>query len=84
MTDPPAWHAPRQCHTFFAGDTSSEGVLSSWNGHRPNKSAPCRANPTPQPSTNRANDTSAFSRVISTSGTRATSAYPCQESDIAR
>jgi hypothetical protein len=25
MTDPPAWHAPRQCHRFLAGLTTSEG-----------------------------------------------------------
>jgi len=71
MTLPPAWQAPRQCHTFLPGDTSKLGVWSS-NGHRPSRSEPCRARATPTPSTSRATLTSAFNRAISASGTRAT------------
>jgi hypothetical protein len=29
ITEPPVWHAPRQCHSFFAGLTTSDGVRSS-------------------------------------------------------
>jgi cellulase/cellobiase CelA1 len=40
ITVPPAWHAPRQCQRFFAGVTTSDGVLSSWKQQRPIRSAP--------------------------------------------
>ena len=29
ITDQPAWHAPRQCHKFFSGLITSDGVESS-------------------------------------------------------
>lgn len=50
-TLPQAWQAPRQCHKFFPGETTSDGPASSWNGHRPTRSAPCGRNSTPTPST---------------------------------
>src|SRR5437763_1466762 len=28
ITEPPAWHAPRQCQRFFAGVITSEGFVS--------------------------------------------------------
>ena len=36
-----------QCHRFFDGVTTSEGVVSSWNGHRPTKSLPVLRSSTP-------------------------------------
>jgi DNA invertase Pin-like site-specific DNA recombinase len=33
MVEPPMLHLPRQCHRFVFGETTSDGVLSSWNGH---------------------------------------------------
>jgi len=54
ITDPPAWHAPKQCHRFDFGLITNDGVRSSWNGHRPTRScAPCFANPIPAASTSR-------------------------------
>jgi hypothetical protein len=29
ITDPPTWHAPKQCHKFFAGLITSDGDRSS-------------------------------------------------------
>ena len=42
ITVPPALHAPRQCHRFFSGVITSDGLRSSWNGHSPIRSAPWR------------------------------------------
>jgi len=69
--EPPAWHAPRQCHRFVFGLTTSEGVLSSWNGQRPIRSLPCAFNTTPADSTRRSSETCSFSRSISESAMRA-------------
>lgn len=68
MVEPPTLQAPRQCHRFVFGDTTKDGVLSSWNGHRPSNSAPCRFNSTPKRSTSRSSATSFFSRSNSVSG----------------
>ncbi len=72
MTLPPVWHSPRQCHRFLAGDTTSEGLRSSWKGHRPARSAPALRSSTPRACTRETSDTSVFSRSISASGTLAT------------
>lgn len=40
ITDPPAEHAPKQCHRFFFDETTRLGSWSSWNGHNPMRSAP--------------------------------------------
>ena len=34
ITEPPVWQAPRQCHRFFFGLTTSEGSWSSWKGQQ--------------------------------------------------
>ena len=71
---PPRRQAPRQCHKFLAGVTTSDGESSSWNGHFPIRSLPCERSSTPQPSTSRCTDTSALIRANSPSGMRATPA----------
>jgi len=65
-----------QCHRFFPGLITSDGLSSAWNGHRPVMSAPVRASTTPAASASETSGTSAFSRSISASGTRATPPSP--------
>jgi len=53
MAVPPTLQAPRQCHRFFAGVMTSDGVRSSWKGHLPRRSAPCRVSLIPRASASR-------------------------------
>ncbi len=70
-TEPPAWHAPRQCHRFLAGLTTSDGSRSSWNGQRPTRSEPAFLSSTPEAATRASRATSFFSRSTSWSAIRA-------------
>src|SRR5271167_4586573 len=63
--------APRQCHRFFAGVTTNEGVLSSWKGQRPMRSLPCFLKATPHASARRCTEISDFSRSTTSTGIRA-------------
>jgi hypothetical protein len=56
----------------LAGEITSDGVESSWNGQQPARSAPVLRSSTPAASASEASDTSLFSRSIRSSGTRAT------------
>jgi len=62
---PPAAPQPKQWNRFLPGLTTSEGVASSWNGHRATQSLPCLASAMPRDSTSRTSDTSAFKRSSS-------------------
>src|ERR1035441_4182331 len=68
IPSPPRPQAPRQSEVFFAGVVTSDGVRSSWNGHLPTRSAPCRVSLMPRASANRCTETSFFSRSTSCSG----------------
>ncbi len=63
ITVPPVWQAPRQCQRFFFGLMTRLGSWSSWNGHSPSRSAPCRLSLTPRASARRSSETSCFSRL---------------------
>ena len=83
ITDPPAWHAPRQCHRFAFGLITSDGVLSSWNGQQPIRSRPCRLSTIPAASTLASYGTRSLSCSNSESGMRGmvASSETCQYAD---
>jgi hypothetical protein len=69
---------PRGGQMLFEGVTTRDGVLSSWNGQRPMRSAPLRVKITPRASARCCTETSALSCSITPSGMRATP--PCLQS----
>ena len=84
ITVPPAWQAPKQCHRFFPGVITSDGVRSSWKGQQPIRSAPWRLSSTPRASARRCTETSVFSRSTISAGIRAIKVLPktCQALDL--
>jgi hypothetical protein len=71
ITDPPRPQVLKQFQRFLPGVMTSDGLWSSWKGHRPLRSVPWRSSLTPWASASRSTDTSAFNRSISCSGIRA-------------